>query len=308
MVLRSNLFFILVILLVSETLAGNYPNSNNPKPCAQRKAVITKTVPICVPQGKNSWTKESQENCVGILKNQCPEFNEAECMWYTWKPTGCKREVTLPCCRLKYYAKRYTWMEIFYANQYGTWADSKRAVFDIIEIHRFIKNHEAFPLAEQNDYPDNVLDIKEERGLNWYTLYNPSVKIMTAEKICAHNDEGQKLCTTLMKSVLESQYPTGFVKGRVPGLTSKEFLNKAPIVWEQSAECSQALVDNVKTDVCKVFFKRISDYPVPKTSRTILEAQVYSDLNSSRYYSYNPSHTSITIRYAYYNYEPQPEV
>uniref|UniRef100_A0A8D9F2C4 Secreted protein n=2 Tax=Cacopsylla melanoneura TaxID=428564 RepID=A0A8D9F2C4_9HEMI len=299
--------FVLVIVLVSETLASNYPESNNPKPCAQKKNVITKTIPICVPQGKNGWTTESLDNCVKVLKHECPEFNEAECVWYTWKPAGCQQMV-LPTCRLKYYAKKYTWMEIYYVNQYGTWADSKRAVFDIIEIHRLVKNHDAFRHSDQNDYPDNVLDREGERGLSWITQDNPHIKIATTEPICYKSDEGQDLCNVFIKNFLESQYPTGFVNSQVPGITPKEVKHKAKIVWNYSSECSEALIDKVKTDVCKVLFKRVSNYPVDGTCHIVLEAQAYSEKNhSSEFNHINPKDSAMTLRYAYFNYETEED-
>ncbi|KAL1454188.1 hypothetical protein WDU94_010468 [Cyamophila willieti] len=303
--------FILVIILSSEVFCfGNYPLGNKPKPCSRKKAVITKTFPICIPQGKDGWTKQSADNCAGILKDQCPEFNQAECMWYTWKPAGCGHEVTLPCCRLKYFAtkslgKKYTWMEVFYANQYGT-SDNKRTVFDIIEIHRFIKEPSAFPGAEQEDYPKNVLDVQGERGLKWVPLTMTSKNsISLGDQICGPT--GKNLCTGVVKGLLAGQYPEGFQKP--PPLTNSEKSCQAKVTFDHYAECSQALFNNVKSDVCKVTFIRLSTYsllnlPEPiNTWMPFLEAQVYTEKNGTGSNAY-----SMKIRYAYFNYEAQPEI
>ncbi|KAL1461661.1 hypothetical protein WDU94_013533 [Cyamophila willieti] len=298
---------IVVIILSSEVFGENYPSSNKPKPCSRKKAVITKTFPICIPEGKDGWTKLSADNCGGILKAQCPEFNAAECQWYTWKPDGCGYEVTLPCCRLKYFAgqkfkfsKKFTWMEVYYANQYGTW-DTNRTVFDVIEIHRFIKQQGAFPGAGQGDYPKNVLDVQGERGLKWVPLPLTSKNnISIGDSLCGPTDKN--VCTGIVKSLIAGQYPEGFDKP--PPMSERERCNEAKVAFEQFAECSQALLNNVKTNVCKLTFIRTSTFKIPGRLETFntwmpfLEAQVYTEKDSG----------SLKIRYAYFNYEAQPDV
>uniref|UniRef100_A0A8D8RNV0 Uncharacterized protein n=1 Tax=Cacopsylla melanoneura TaxID=428564 RepID=A0A8D8RNV0_9HEMI len=298
---------ILAILLSSadayESKFGNYPSTNKPKPCSRKKAVITKTFPICIPNGKDGWTKESADNCAGILKQQCPEFNQAECMWYTWQPAGCGHNVTLPCCRLKYYAKKHTWMEIYYANQYGT-SDTKNTVYDIIEIHRFIKDAAAFVNCEQEDFPKNVLDPKGERGLTWVPVVTTAKNSITVgDQICGNNPTGKTLCTGVIRGLVSGQYPDGFQKPPEP--TDQEKVCQAKFGMDYFAECSHALVDNVKTDVCKVTYIRTSEY-VPQgkldplnTWMPFLEVQAYSDKSGNG---------SMKIRYAYFNYEAQPYI
>lgn len=61
-----------------------------------------------------------------------------------------------PCCRLKYKAIGSTWMEIFYTMQYGPNDFKNGPIYDIIEVHRFIKLYNgAFAYADQEDWPKN---------------------------------------------------------------------------------------------------------------------------------------------------------
>ncbi|KAI5721860.1 hypothetical protein M8J76_000109 [Diaphorina citri] len=91
----------------------NYPdNEFNQKPCAQKSYTVRFEGPICVPEGKDGFTPDSNTNCVEKLKNECPEFNQATCMWYYAKGSHAKFH-------------KFTWMEIYYVNQFGT-ADSDR--------------------------------------------------------------------------------------------------------------------------------------------------------------------------------------
>lgn len=46
-------------------------------------------------------------------------------------------------------------MEIYYTNQYGTW---DKNVFDIIEIHRYVKEDFYFGGNDMRDFPDSGKD------------------------------------------------------------------------------------------------------------------------------------------------------
>ncbi|KAL1453718.1 hypothetical protein WDU94_010034 [Cyamophila willieti] len=287
------LFF---VCFTPDFLLANYPDERDkPKRCSHKNVVINYQGSICIPSAvEGEWLSEN--NCKTGLKDQCPEFNEAECMWFPYVPNDNSLNVThlqLPCCRLKYYAagdhaKKYTWMEVYYMNQYGT-ADRNTTVFDVVEIHRLIKKHEAFGENDQPDYPHNVLDPNGERGLKWVTLNDSKTVPLNGSKICPDNKDDEGVCSGKVLDFLKGNFKEGFDAGKTPPPSEKETKHNASISYEYTTGCTLALIDQLKTSVCKVTYLRRSAYSYSHTSgrqsssysqnltAPYLEAQVYSD-------------------------------
>uniref|UniRef100_A0A8D9EH36 Uncharacterized protein n=1 Tax=Cacopsylla melanoneura TaxID=428564 RepID=A0A8D9EH36_9HEMI len=288
----SSVFITMQLMSLGPLLVGadgNYPETGIKK-CTQKKSTVDFIGPLCIPLGPDTWTKESEDNCKNAFKSTCPEFNVAECLWYSWKPSDRSlnvNELQLPCCRLKYYAsrvlsKKYTWMEILYTNQYGT--DPNNTVYDVVEIHRLIKNHEVFGDNDQPDWPGNVLDPKGERGLPWVELKNNSKPLdLLGSKICPNNKDEKKMCAEKVVEFLKANFKDGFKVVKLP-----DSMKNATKTYEYSPSCSFALVSGIKTDVCKVKYRMNVDYQGNYTVQ-LLEAQVYT----------NPKGGDALIRYAY---------
>uniref|UniRef100_A0A8D8UP11 Uncharacterized protein n=1 Tax=Cacopsylla melanoneura TaxID=428564 RepID=A0A8D8UP11_9HEMI len=289
----SSVFITMLLMSLGPLLVGadgNYPETGIKK-CTQKKSTVDFIGPLCIPFGQDGgWTKESEDNCKNSFKSTCPEFNEAECLWYPWKPSDRSlnvNELQIPCCRLKYYAsrvlsKKYTWMEILYTNQYGT--NLNNTVYDVVEIHRLIKNHEVFGDNDQPDWPGNVLDPKGERGLPWVELKNNSKPLdLLGSKICPNNKDEKKICAEKVVEFLKANFKDGFKVVKLP-----DSMKNATKTYEYSPSCSFALVSGIKTDVCKVKYRINVDYQGNYTVQ-LLEAQVYT----------NPKGGEAVIRYAY---------
>uniref|UniRef100_A0A8D8M6E3 Uncharacterized protein n=1 Tax=Cacopsylla melanoneura TaxID=428564 RepID=A0A8D8M6E3_9HEMI len=288
----SSVFITMLLMSLGPLLVGadgNYPETGIKK-CTQKKSTVDFIGPLCIPLGPDTWTKESEDNCKNAFKSTCPEFNVAECLWYPWKPSDRSlnvNELQLPCCRLKYFAsrgfsKKYTWMEILYTNQYGT--NLNNTVYDVVEIHRLIKNHEVFGDNDQPDWPGNVLDPKGERGLPWVELKNNSKPLdLLGSKICPNNKDEKKICAEKVVEFLKANFKDGFKVVKLP-----DSMKNATKTYEYSPSCSFALVSGIKTDVCKVKFRMNVDYQGNYTAQ-LLEAQVYT----------NPKGGDALIRYAY---------
>uniref|UniRef100_A0A8D8LW61 Uncharacterized protein n=1 Tax=Cacopsylla melanoneura TaxID=428564 RepID=A0A8D8LW61_9HEMI len=288
----SSVFITMLLMSLGPLLVGadgNYPETGIKK-CTQKKSTVDFIGPLCIPLGPDTWTKESEDNCKNAFKSTCPEFNVAECLWYPWKPSDRSlnvNELQLPCCRLKYFAsrgfsKKYTWMEILYTNQYGT--NLNNTVYDVVEIHRLIKNHEVFGDNDQPDWPGNVLDPKGERGLPWVELKNNSKPLdLLGSKICPNNKDEKKICAEKVVEFLKANFKDGFKVVKLP-----DSMKNATKTYEYSPSCSFALVSGIKTDVCKVKFRMNVDYQGNYTVQ-LLEAQVYT----------NPKGGDALIRYAY---------
>uniref|UniRef100_A0A8D8M4G7 Uncharacterized protein n=1 Tax=Cacopsylla melanoneura TaxID=428564 RepID=A0A8D8M4G7_9HEMI len=287
----SSVFITMLLMSLGPLLVGadgNYPETGIKK-CTQKKSTVDFIGPLCI-LGPDTWTKESEDNCKNAFKSTCPEFNVAECLWYPWKPSDRSlnvNELQLPCCRLKYFAsrgfsKKYTWMEILYTNQYGT--NLNNTVYDVVEIHRLIKNHEVFGDNDQPDWPGNVLDPKGERGLPWVELKNNSKPLdLLGSKICPNNKDEKKICAEKVVEFLKANFKDGFKVVKLP-----DSMKNATKTYEYSPSCSFALVSGIKTDVCKVKFRMNVDYQGNYTVQ-LLEAQVYT----------NPKGGDALIRYAY---------
>uniref|UniRef100_A0A8D9EH94 Uncharacterized protein n=1 Tax=Cacopsylla melanoneura TaxID=428564 RepID=A0A8D9EH94_9HEMI len=288
----SSVFITMQLMSLGPLLVGadgNYPETGIKK-CTQKKSTVDFIGPLCIPLGPDTWTKESEDNCKNAFKSTCPEFNVAECLWYSWKPSDRSlnvNELQLPCCRLKYFAsrvlsKKYTWMEILYTNQYGT--NLNNTVYDVVEIHRLIKNHEVFGDNDQPDWPGNVLDPKGERGLPWVELKNNSKPLdLLGSKICPNNKDEKKICAEKVVEFLKANFKDGFKVVKLP-----DSMKNATKTYEYSPSCSFALVSGIKTDVCKVKYRMNVDYQGNYTVQ-LLEAQVYT----------NPKGGDALIRYAY---------
>uniref|UniRef100_A0A8D8UNA4 Uncharacterized protein n=1 Tax=Cacopsylla melanoneura TaxID=428564 RepID=A0A8D8UNA4_9HEMI len=299
----SSVFITMLLMSLGPLLVGadgNYPETGIKK-CTQKKSTVDFIGPLCIPFGQDGgWTKESEENCKSSFKSTCPEFNEAECLWYPWKPSDRSlnvNELQLPCCRLKYYAsrvlsKKYTWMEILYTNQYGT--NLNNTVYDVVEIHRLIKNHEVFGDNDQPDWPGNVLDPKGERGLPWVELKNNSKPLdLLGSKICPNNKDEQQTCAKKVVEYLRNNFQSGF-DPKLPVLSDYLKGRLVNSTYHYTPSCSVAMIGGLKTNVCSVQYYNDVEYKsyVSGTNNLTdryLEAQVYT----------NPKGGEAVIRYAY---------
>ncbi|KAL1450356.1 hypothetical protein WDU94_002730 [Cyamophila willieti] len=309
----SNLIFHLIFLQENLVeVAANYPLLKNDKPCAQKKATINYVGPLCIPDGEK-WRPDSETNCLTVFKDQCPEFNQAECLWYPWKPSDPSLnvpELQIPCCRLKYYARgngvsRYTWMEVLYTNQYGT-SDRNSTVFDVVEIHRLIKRHKTFGDVDMPDWPGSVLDPNGERGVTWVDLKNLTKPLtLNASQICP-DTKGDPVCSGQILDYLIANYKEGFEPNKLPVLSDLEKGRDATITYEYLPSCSLALVGGLKTSVCKVRYMRHTvfeykrrvgkrrDKETANINIPYLEAQIFIPSNGSK---------DPLVRYAYLNFD-----
>uniref|UniRef100_A0A8D8UT54 Uncharacterized protein n=1 Tax=Cacopsylla melanoneura TaxID=428564 RepID=A0A8D8UT54_9HEMI len=297
----SSVFITMLLMSLGPLLVGadgNYPETGIKK-CTQKKSTVDFIGPLCIPLGPDTWTKESEDNCKNAFKSTCPEFNVAECLWYPWKPSDRSlnvNELQLPCCRLKYYAsrvlsKKYTWMEILYTNQYGT--NLNNTVYDVVEIHRLIKNHEVFGDNDQPDWPGNVLDPKGERGLPWVELKNNSKPLdLLGSKICPNNKDEQEMCAKKVVEYLENNFQSGF-DPKLPVLSDYLKGRLVNSTYHYTPSCSAAMIGGLKTNVCTVQYYINVEYKYSYRTRILidryLEAQVYT----------NPKGGEAVIRYAY---------
>uniref|UniRef100_A0A8D8QAP0 Uncharacterized protein n=1 Tax=Cacopsylla melanoneura TaxID=428564 RepID=A0A8D8QAP0_9HEMI len=309
------LHYFYFVYFIPAIVLAHYPDQSekdNPKPCSHKNVAINYQAPICVPTDQG-WTAVSEQNCLNGLKSQCPEFNEAVCLWYSWKPSCTSLnvpELQLPCCRLKYYASsggfsQYTWMEVYYTNQYGT-ADRNNTVFDIVEIHRLIKHKSAFGENDQPDWPLNVFDPNGERGLKWVNLNESKTVPLAGSKICPDkNDLFGGVCSGKVVDFLKTNFKEGFDPAKTPTPSEKETNHNASISYEYTAGCVFGLIDQLKTSVCKVTYLRRSEFSYSRkngrqsssysqnVTAPYLEAQVYSDSKGGK---------DGLVRYAYLQY------
>uniref|UniRef100_A0A8D8WYX9 Uncharacterized protein n=1 Tax=Cacopsylla melanoneura TaxID=428564 RepID=A0A8D8WYX9_9HEMI len=311
------LHYFYFVYFIPAIVLAHYPDQSekdNPKPCSHKNVAINYQAPICVPTDQG-WTAVSEQNCLNGLKSQCPEFNQAVCLWYSWKPSCTSLnvpELQLPCCRLKYYASsggfsQYTWMEVYYTNQYGT-ADRNNTVFDIVEIHRLIKHRAGFGNNDQPDWPLNVFDPNGERGLKWVYLNTSKTVPLTGSKLCPDNKDEGGLCSGKTVDFLKTNFKEGFDPAKTPTPSEKETNHNASISYEYTAGCVFGLIDQLKTSVCKVTYHRRSFYKNTYTTGQAvthtyyagqnvtvpyLEAQVYSDSKGGK---------DGLVRYAYLQY------
>ncbi|KAL1454300.1 hypothetical protein WDU94_010572 [Cyamophila willieti] len=304
-----NLIFITALLLVSDCQGGsdNYPDRwGEAKPCARKNRPIDYMGALCVPIAKDVWTRESEDNCKNSFKALCPEFNQAECVWYPWKPSDPSlnvKELQIPCCRLKYYAAKglrgkYTWMEIHYTNQYGT-SDRNYSVFDVLEINRFIKNHEAFGDCDQPDWPANALDPKGERGLPWAEVKNASKPFaLNGSKICVNQKDEQELCSKRIKEYLIENFRDGFGEIKLPAGLGKDEVTAKTFSYKPG--CYVAMIEGLRTEICRVMYVLDITYNYRwrsgfKVAHYIdshyAEAQVYADPKGGK---------DALIRYAHF--------
>ncbi|KAL1461204.1 hypothetical protein WDU94_013123 [Cyamophila willieti] len=310
-----NLLENLLILGFCGSVLSNYPDSyTNEKPCMRIKNTVNTIAPICVPDGKN-FLPVSVANC-RKLKDDCPEFNEVECMWYAYQPPGLPgKPLMLPTCRVKYYAKKYTWGEVYYTNQYGT--NPAKTVFDIVELHRFIKNHDAFPF-EQKDWPDNVLDNHGERGVPWIKLEGERIPFTTKyykpspTPLCQGLADANDNCKNSVREYMEKSYAEGILSKRLPKASKRELDSRAEIEIVITAKCDAAMVDLVKTPVCRVTYDRKSDYnyhapglvetAVNKTAiQQFLEVHMWQKKDAD---PKKDGDNAFGLHYAYFNYHP----
>uniref|UniRef100_A0A8D8SQG6 Uncharacterized protein n=1 Tax=Cacopsylla melanoneura TaxID=428564 RepID=A0A8D8SQG6_9HEMI len=322
-----NLLKNLLILGLCGSAFSNYPDDhNNEKPCMRMKNTINTIAPICVPNGKD-FQPESVANC-RKLKDGCPEFNEVECMWYT---TTCPvpgnslmhQVITFPTCRVKYYAKKYTWAEVYYVNQYGT--DPKN-VFDIVELHRYIKNHKAFPF-DQKDWPDNVLDSHGERGIPWTKFdlppntntspaftsqyYKPITGIGLIY-LCQALVDSNDNCKKSVRDYMEKTYPDGILLKKKPAPSKKEVESSAQIEILITAKCDSVMLNMVKTPVCRVSYERKSVYNfhTPGLVETAVNKSVtqqFLEVHMWQKKDADPKKDgdrAFEIQYGYFNYNP----
>ncbi|KAI5695819.1 hypothetical protein M8J75_004091 [Diaphorina citri] len=254
----------------------NYPdNEFNQKPCAQKSYTVRFEGPICVPEGKDGFTPDSNTNCVEKLKNECPEFNQATCMWYEFKVNNCS--LSFPTCRLRYYAKgshakfhKFTWMEIYYVNQFGT-ADSDRSMFTILELHRFIKDNSSFPYP-QKDFPaeeGGVPDPNGVAGLKWAPYQNSSNLTFPGERLCKGGQDDGRFCVDKVAPLFSRLYEEGALGG--PGFKGATTISR----------CGPYLVDGpggIKSPaVCRVGMVRAAPKPYNKFEQQVVEGQAYFD-------------------------------
>lgn len=279
----------------------NYPASFlNPKPCARMKNVILYRQPICVDDGHGGYIPETVANCQGSFKQTCPEFNQAECMRYG--------KDNRACCRLKYYAERKTWMEVYYSMQYdSTQYDGKINPNDIIEIHRLIKKPEDFGNRHQEDYPNNVQDPSGERGLKWYYVDQVKDSMYYFMELSTNHfnpnncleNKGTPDDTCSIKGYLADQYPEGFdPKSHKIELSKYEKDNNAVVTTTFSdPRCITILINRTVVGACQVVYTRESYTEAFWTNFTVSEINFYRDPK-------NKSEDSpVRARYAYYPVE-----
>uniref|UniRef100_A0A8D8PV91 Uncharacterized protein n=1 Tax=Cacopsylla melanoneura TaxID=428564 RepID=A0A8D8PV91_9HEMI len=196
----------------------NYPNTDKKKLCAPKGATIDIKAPICIPYGHtengDQWENNSVANCAGLLKEQCPEFNQAECVWQplTFNQLNVGYDcaggtnVLFPACRLKYYASLHkslskkTWMEIMYVNQYGTTLQ-KNTDYYIIEIHRWVHSDavEYFGDVNEPDYPLSALNSKQPGGFIWTNdSYAIKKSAITDKPLCSGGKDVDNFCSTTL--------------------------------------------------------------------------------------------------------------
>ncbi|KAL1453693.1 hypothetical protein WDU94_010013 [Cyamophila willieti] len=235
----------------------NYPNSDKVKVCSPPLTVIELKSKICVPTAGGGWEATSVDNCVNKLKSQCPEFNEAECMWlplsFNQSNVGydCQRghDLLFPTCRLKYYASlhsslsRKTWMEINYVNQYGT-SFQKNTDYYIIELHRYIneKALDYFGNAMQPDYPLSVPDSKQPGGYpsfmkSFYLQYKPP-----AGGLCPNTNDVNNFCSKRVKDIFQSEYKQD--TNPIAVCVEETLLNTTTNVLTKAAVCKITVQNN----------------------------------------------------------------
>uniref|UniRef100_A0A8D9BTB0 Uncharacterized protein n=1 Tax=Cacopsylla melanoneura TaxID=428564 RepID=A0A8D9BTB0_9HEMI len=236
----------------------NYPNTDKKKLCAPKGATIDIKAPICIPSG-NQWENASAANCAGLLKEQCPEFNQAECVWqpltfnqlnvgYDCAGTAGGTNILFPSCRLKYYASLHkslskkTWMEIMYVNQYGTTLQ-KNTDYYIIEIHRWVHSDavEYFGDVNEPDYPLSALNSKQPGGFIWTNdSYAIKKSAITDKPLCSGGKDVDNFCsTTLHDAYINYTY---------------EYLNPSSVVSICGTEVKMDEQTNtlIKEEVCKI--------------------------------------------------------
>lgn len=301
---------VLIWLILSVDVSLSHYPFTYPCTCARLKNVVTSLVPICNPDGKGGFTQESIATCTGVFKATCPEFNEAECQWYNLSCSNSKTPIIqIPCCRLKYYATGYTWMEIYYTNQYGAWMKSfypdiinntdytsKIPVFDIIEIHRRIKNYAAFGERHQADFPESVQNPKGERGLDWVIFSNltpPLPDLKATPPLCSNFNDDR--CKKDVFNYLVTNYPNGnFDPNKMP----RPEIHEHSVSFSHNVSCYNILVNGKPAPACRVQYTRIAkEGPTNQHIYPFLEVQVYNNPPSG---SISNNSGNFIIKYGYW--------
>ncbi|KAL1449761.1 hypothetical protein WDU94_002238 [Cyamophila willieti] len=238
----------------------NYPNTDKKKQCSPKGSIIDIKGPICIPTA-DGWERKSADNCGDLLKGQCPEFNQAECIWqplsFNQSNVGydCAGGTNLlfPSCRLKYYASlkgslsKKTWMEIMYVNQYGTKVQ-KNSDFYIIEIHRWVNDDatEFFQDSTEPDYPLSAPNPKQPGGYVWKHSILTLNKSPTTEKpLCIGGKDVDNFCSSTIRDI--------YISNLSGDLSPSEVVCNCGSEVRMDEQTNQL----IKEDVCKIAQKAI---------------------------------------------------
>uniref|UniRef100_A0A8D9BVL1 Uncharacterized protein n=1 Tax=Cacopsylla melanoneura TaxID=428564 RepID=A0A8D9BVL1_9HEMI len=264
----------------------NYPNTDKKKLCAPKGATIDIKAPICIPYGHtengDQWENNSVANCAGLLKEQCPEFNQAECVWqpltfnqlnvgYDCAGTAGGTNILFPSCRLKYYASLHkslskkTWMEIMYVNQYGTTLQ-KNTDYYIIEIHRWVHSDavEYFGDVNEPDYPLSALNSKQPGGFIWTNdSYAIKKSAITDKPLCSGGKDVDNFCS---KTIHDEYYDSHTYRYYVKIVKPSEVV----CLCATEVKMDERTNTLIKEDVCKIAEKN----PYADTNKELYNVRV----------------------------------